>query len=225
MIPSGLNTMLMGGGRLELADITHVGTTYGGNDVTSLAVAYPANIQAGDLILAWRYGNNFLNNPAGFSTIISVDDTANSILSYKRAVGNESGTNAIFTQSTAADCFVSISAFRNVSEDVGFIEDFESKANNATLATSMVLPAMTIQPLKRTFVAFGASQTYGASSVNGTIGNYTQLLNVTAAGDMKGGSVYMKETNAGLTSETTTFNFTAIGYFCGACVALIPKSI
>lgn len=231
MLKSGRGRRSFLGGRglqpasAGFATIEHIGTTYGGNDVTSLPIAYPANIQAGDLILAWRYGNNFLNNPAGFTTITSVDAVSNIILSYKRAVGNESGTNATFTQSTTSACFVSISAFRNVSESIGFIEDFESKVNDGTLVTSMTLSAMTILPQKRTFIAFGSSFSYGASSVNGTIGSYTQLLNTSRITDMLGGSVYMKETNAGLTSETTTFNFTSIGNFGGACVALVPKSL
>jgi hypothetical protein len=93
-----------------------VSASEGSTTGTSLSVAYPAGLQAGDILVLWiaSGGNGTYTTPSGWSVAIS--SSSGRAVYYKVATGSESGSLSVSVQSdsNAAKCGI-MACVRNVS--------------------------------------------------------------------------------------------------------------
>jgi chitodextrinase len=176
--PSGGTTPPPPSGGISVVDSTTAGNSAA---VTSVTIAKPAGVAAGDVLVAQITADanpSISTAPTGWSTAISPRSVGTSarLFAYYHVVGSGDPSSYTWTLSTAVKWNAGIAAFRGV--DTSTVWDSAAQgATNTTAASSLAVPAATT-------VTPGAVVVGGVALNSGSVGvtapsNWTERLEAT----------------------------------------------
>lgn len=138
---------------------------------TSQTVSIPAQVEVGDLLLAWVMHRENLTPPSGWTLVRNATCSATGLARhdlsvYSRiAIGGDAGASTAWTQATSARLAVHIQAFRRVS--IATVGSSSSQENNITAGGDVSFSSISASS-NGLVVVHGASQVVSNASPTAT---------------------------------------------------------